>query len=502
MNAYQQLEKLFEKIAYLEHLQAITSWDEAAMMPSGGGNIRAQALATLGVVIHDLLTNTDVGNLIEKAKKLSLDPTWQQPNLQWMERAFLNAIALPNDLVKALTETRLQSEQAWRVYRAENNWKDFAPLLEKTFHRIKESAQIRADYFKKSPYDVLLDDYSPGMTQADIDPIFSALKKELLPLIPPIIEKQRSHPPIEIRGLFPIEKQKQLANDLMQAIGFDFNHGRIDVSHHPFCGGDPDDVRITTRYRENDFASAMMAVCHETGHARYEQGLPKPWLRQPVGRAHSMTTHESQSLITEMQACRSREFMNFLSPLVKRYFGDEEAFHADNLHKLYTKVEYSYIRVDADEVTYPLHVILRYELEKALFAGKLRITDLPEAWDAAMQNSLQLSTKNNYKDGVMQDVHWPAGIFGYFPAYTLGSLTAAQLFATAKKQHPEIPAQLSQGNFTGLFDWLGKNVHQRASSVSYRQLMTEATGEPLTPTHFITHVKNRYLGSLKNLGND
>jgi carboxypeptidase Taq len=493
MNAYQQLEKIFEKIAYLEHLQAITSWDEAAMMPSGGGNIRGQALSTLGVVIHEMLTSTDVGKLIENAKKLTLEPSWQQPNLKWMERAFLNAIALPKDLVRALTETRIQSEQAWRVYRAENNWKDFAPLLEKTLNLVKESAQIRGDYFKKSAYDVLLDDNMPSITQAEIDPIFTELKKDLLPLIPAIIDKQRSRHTIAINGIFPIEKQKQLATDLMQAIGFDFNHGRVDVSHHPFCGGDPEDVRITTRYHENDFISAIMAVCHETGHARYEQGLPRNWLRQLVGRAQNIAIHESQSLITEMQACRSREFMNFLSPLVKRYFGDEEAFNADNLHMLYTQVAYSYIRVDADEVTYPLHVILRYELEKALFAGKLRVADLPEAWDAAMQSSLQLSTKNNYKNGVMQDVHWPAGMFGYFPAYTLGSATAAQLFASAKKQHPEIPTQLSQGNFTGLFDWLGKNVHQRASSMTYSQLMQDATGETLTSKYFIAHVKNRYL---------
>lgn len=493
MTAYQQLEKIFEKIAYLEHLQAVAGWDEAVMMPSGGGQARAQALATLSVVIHDTLTSTDVGHLIEEAKKLSLDPVWQQANLRWMERAFLNAIALPKDLVKQLTETRLQSEQAWRVYRAENNWQAFAPLLEKTLHLVKESAQVRANYFKKSPYDVLLDDYMPGITQAEIDPIFAALKKDLLPLIPQVIEKQKSQPIIPLKGTFSIEKQKQLARDLMQAIGFDFNRGRVDVSHHPFCGGDPEDVRITTRYNENDFASAMMAVCHETGHARYEQGLPHQWLRQPIGRAHNIAIHESQSLITEMQACRSQEFMHFLSPLVKRYFGNDEAYDAENLHRLYTKVAYSYIRVDADEVTYPLHVILRYELEKELFAGKLRVKDLPEAWNAAMQNTLQLSTKNNYKDGVMQDVHWPAGIFGYFPAYTLGSLTAAQMFASAKKQHPEMLTQLSQGNFTALFDWLGKNVHQRASSVTYKQLMQDATGEALTPKYFINHVKNRYL---------
>lgn len=493
MNAYQQLEAIFEKRAYLEHLGAIVGWDEATMMPTGGGNARAKALATLHAITHETLTEPKTGELIEKARSLSLEAPWQQANLQWMQREYDNAIALPTDLVKRLTETRLQCEQAWRMYRAENNWKDFFPLLQKTIQLFKESAQIRADIVKKSPYDVLLDDFNPGLTQADIDPVFEDLKKQLLPLIPEIIEKQRSRNIIPLSGTFPIDKQKSLAKDLMQAIGFDFNHGRLDVSHHPFCGGDPEDVRITTRYTENDFISAIMGVCHETGHARYEQGLPKEWLRQPVGRAHSMTIHESQSLITEMQACRSLEFMNFLSPLIKRYFGDENAFSASNLQMLYTKVNYSFIRVDADEVTYPLHVILRYELEKALIEGNLAVVDLSDAWDSAMRKYLHLSTKDNYKNGVMQDVHWPAGLLGYFPAYTLGSLTAAQLFATAKKQRPEIPSQLAQGNFTSLFDWLGKNVHQKASSVSYQQLMQTATGEPLSPKYFIQHVKSRYL---------
>ena len=279
----------------------------------------------------------------------------------------------------------------------------------------------------------------------------------------------------------------------MQAIGFDFNHGRLDVSHHPFCSGDPEDVRLTTRYSEKEFVTAAMGTCHETGHARYEQGLPKQWLRQPVGRANSMATHESQSLLIEMQACRSPEFMNFLSPLVKRIFAEQEAFNRDNLHHLYTTVKRDLIRVDADEVTYPLHVILRYEIEKELIEGGLKVADLPNAWNEKMEHYFEHNTDGNYKDGVMQDVHWPAGLFGYFPAYTLGSLTAAQLFNSAKKANPQIPTQLAQGNFSALFDWLGKNVHSKASSVNYDQLMQEACGESLNVDYFLNHVKARYL---------
>jgi len=459
-HAYQQLESIFEKIAYLEHLHAMSAWDEAVIMPSGGGKARAKAMATLDGVIHETLTDAKVGELIEQAKEERLDDPWQQANLQWMKKRYLNATCLPDDLVKALSETTLHSEQAWRTLRAENNWEDFAPLLEKTLALTKESAQCRADVFKKSPYDVLLDDFIPGINQQTIDPIFSQLKNTLPDLVETIIEQQKNRPLIQPEGPFPIEQQKQLGLELMQAIGFDFNHGRLDVSHHPFCSGDPEDVRITTRYNEKEFITAAMGTCHETGHARYEQGLPKKWLRQPVGRANSMAIHESQSLLIEMQACRSPEFMNFLSPLVKRIFGEQEAFDRDNLHHLYTTVRRGLIRVDADEVTYPLHVILRYEIEKELIEGDLKVTDLPNAWDEKMKDYFGHNTDGNYKDGVMQDVHWPAGLLGYFPAYTLGSLTAAQLFNSAKKANPQIPTQLAQGNFSGLERMSIQRLHQ------------------------------------------
>ena len=492
MNAYQKLEVIFEELAYLEHHQAISGWDEAVMMPTGGGEARAKAMATLQSLMHQTLTHPQVGELIEKAKEAPLHDPWQQANLQWMEKQYRKATCLPNALVKQLTEAALYSQQAWRTMRAENNWRDFAPLLEKTLALTKEAAALRSAAFHTTPYDALIDDFFPGMTQKKIDPIFATLKKTLPNLIDTIIMQQKSRTLVIPEGPFPMSKQKQLGLELMQAIGFDFNHGRLDESHHPFCGGDPEDVRITTRYNEKEFISAVMGICHETGHARYEQGLPKKWLRQPVGRAQNIGVHESQSLLIEMQACRSREFMNFLSPTVKNIFGDQVAFSPENLFHLYTKVERSLIRVDADEVTYPLHVILRYELEKQLIEKNMKVTDLPEAWNVAMKQYLAISTKDDYKNGVMQDVHWPSGLFGYFPSYTLGRLTAAQLFTVAQKSHPEILTQLQQGNFTRLYEWLQENIFAKASSVNYDQLMQDATQECLNPDYFIMHVKRRY----------
>lgn len=493
MTAYKTLEDLFEKLAHLNHTSSILHWDEAVMMPSGGGDARAQAVATLESIKHELLAQPHVGELIETAKFDPLEHPWQSTNLKLMEKKYLNATSLPNELVKNLTQSAMQSEQAWRRFRPENNWQEFKPFLEKTLKFVKESATIRAQIFKKSSYDVLLDDFSPDISQKLIDPIFDPLKKILPGLIQKVSQQQKSDIVLQPQGNFPIEKQRLLGLDIMKALDFDFNRGRLDVSYHPFCGGVPQDVRITTRYKENEFISALMGVCHESGHARYEQNLPIKWLSQPVGNSLGMSVHESQSLLIEMQVCRSPQFMQFLSPLVKKQFGQHEAYDAENLYRLYTRVAPGLIRVDADEITYPLHIVLRYEIEKQLINGDLRVDDLPEIWDHLMEQFLGLNTKNNFKDGVMQDVHWPSGAFGYFPAYTLGRLLGAQLFATALKSHPDLVNEFAQGQFTTLFTWLKHAIYNHGSSVPFDALIKQATGKHLSPDDFILHVRDRYL---------
>ncbi len=493
MSAYSQLELFFQQLSDLEHLSALGNWDEAVMMPSGGANARANAMSTLDRLMHEKLTDKKIGELIKTALDESKLTPWQQANLGWMQRLYTHAVCLPADLVEKLSQARSASEHIWRTLRAQNDWQTFLPYLEKTLKYTRESAKLRGQFFNLSPYDVLIDEFSPGITAKFINPIFDKLKKVLPTYIEKIIAKQPAL--IPLTGPFAIAQQRELGLALMQAIGFDFNHGRLDVSHHPFCGGVPQDVRLTTRYNEHEFITSAMGTCHETGHARYEQNLPQQWQRQPVGRIHSMTMHESQSLLIEMQACRSPQFMQFLSLLIKQHFGNEESFDAQNLYHHYTHVKKQLIRVDADEVSYPLHVIARYEIEKALIDGEIECQDIPALWNEKMLQYLDLNTSGNFKDGPMQDVHWAAGLFGYFPAYTLGSLTAAQLFAKAKQAQPKLMTDLAHGNFTSLYDWLIPHFQAHASSLSFDELMHSATGSTLKSDYFLAHVEARYLST-------
>lgn len=279
----------------------------------------------------------------------------------------------------------------------------------------------------------------------------------------------------------------------MERLGFDFNHGRLDVSLHPFCGGTSDDVRITTRYDEADFTSALMGVLHETGHALYERGLPKNWRGQPVGQARGMAVHESQSLLVEMQVCRSREFLAFAAPIMRNVLvGRGPAWDVDNLSRLYTRVEPGFIRVDADEVTYPAHVILRYKLERTMIAGDMEPADLPAAWNEGMQRLLGLTPPDD-RLGCLQDIHWYDGAWGYFPTYTLGAMTAAQFFDAAVRADPDIKTGIASGNFLPLIGWLRDNIHGKGSLLSSQDLLVAATGSPLDPEIFKTHLKQRYL---------
>jgi carboxypeptidase Taq len=408
-----------------------------------------------------------------------------------MHRRWLHATAVPPDLIEALTKTCSACEMVWRKARPANDFATAKPYLQKVLELVREAGAAKAAKLGKSTYEALLDEFEPGGSAAEIDRLFDDLAAILPALVEGALARQR--PPLPLQGPFPVEAQRRAGTELMQRLGFEFDHGRLDVSLHPFCGGTPDDVRITTRYDEANFTRALMGVLHETGHAMYERGLPSAWRRQPVGEARGMSVHESQSLLVEMQACRSREFLEFAAPLLRAAFnGKGPEWEAENLYRLYTRVERSFIRVDADEVTYPAHVILRYRLEKAMVAGDLGLDDLPAAWNAGMRELIGVAPPTD-REGCLQDIHWYDGAWGYFPTYTLGAMTAAQLFAAATHADAAILPGIAKGDFAPLFAWLRAHVHGKGSLLTTHELLQEATGSVLDATVYENHLRRRYL---------
>jgi carboxypeptidase Taq len=336
--------------------------------------------------------------------------------------------------------------------------------------------------------------YEPGMSSARLDQIFGELSAWLPTLIQTVSARQRHHSPLAPQGPFAINQQQALGKQVMGLLGFDFAHGRLDVSSHPFCGGVPTDVRITTRYDEHNFISSLMGIVHETGHARYEQGLPRDWCDQPVAAARSMGIHESQSLFCEMQLGHHPAFIRLLTPAIQQQFGQQPALSGDNLIQLYQRVEPGLIRIDADEVTYPAHIILRYEIERDLIEGRVEVADIPELWHMKMQHWLGLSTKGNDQQGCMQDIHWTDGSFGYFPSYTLGAMYAAQLRFALERELGDIATLISGGGLPAIFTWLNHHIWSQGSLHSTDTLIQRATGETLNPRWLREHLEQRYLG--------
>jgi carboxypeptidase Taq len=494
MKPYAALEQRFRRLSALNGALAMLGWDQSAMMPEGGASARAEQLATLSVIRHEWLTNPALGDLIQGAEAQAGLSDWQQANLREISRKWRHATALNTDLVEALSKAANACEMVWRKAKPANDFKAFAKAFAPVLDLTREAAAAKAEAFGCSPYDALLDEYEPGGSAARIDKLFADLGKFLPGFIDKALARQAKRPePLPLEGPFAVDKQREAGLALMKALGFDFKHGRLDVSAHPFTGGVPQDVRITTRYAEADFTKALMGVLHETGHALYELGLPRKWADQPVGEARGMVLHESQSLLVEMQVCRGRDFLTFAAPLLRRIFGGKgPAWELDNLQSLYARVKPDLIRVDADEVTYPAHVILRYRLEQAMLAGDLAINDLPDAWADGMQTLLGVDVPD-HAHGCLQDIHWPAGSIGYFPTYTLGALAAAQLYAAAREADPGIVPGIAKGDFKPLLRWLRANVHGQGSLLSTDDLLRHATGKPLGTDAFKAHLKARYL---------
>jgi carboxypeptidase Taq len=495
MTAYQQLEVLFRRVGAIEEAIGVLNWDSAVMMPPGGAAARAEQLAVLSLAAHQQLTAAEVDDLLATAEseQAALDE-WQQANLREMRRRHTHATALRADLVEAVARISSQCETVWRKARPANDFAAIRPLLEEMLCRQREVAVAKAERLGVKPFEALLDRYEPGGSVAMIDRLFGKLAAFLPGLIEEVIDRQGTAPsPGVSAGPFPLPAQRAAAARLMEAIGFDFAHGRLDTSAHPFSSGTPDDVRITTRYDEGDFSKALMAVLHETGHALYKRNLPQHWRLQPVGAARGMAIHESQSLLLEMQVCRSRAFLQFAAPILREVFdADGPDWEPEALYRRQIRVRRSLIRVDADEVTYPVHVMLRYRLEQAMLAGDLAVRDLPQAWAEGMRELLGIAPHTD-RDGCLQDIHWFDGSWGYFPTYTLGAMIAAQMFEAARAAIPDLTRSIAAGDFKPLFAWLRERVHSQGSLRSTAELVAYATGRPLDTDSFEQHLRRRYL---------
>ena len=494
MTAYTDLSAHYGRISALSNAIGILQWDSDVMMPKGAAAPRAESMALLQVTRHELATDPRIGDWLADANAEDGLGEWERANLREIRRVWTTETALPSDLVEASSKAISSCEMRWRQARADSDFAGLLPYLAEVLNLQRQIGAAKGAKLGLSPYDALLNDYEPGGSSRTIDALFDDLAAFLPAFTQRVIDHQAKAPAVpDPEGPFAVEKQRALGLRMMAALGYDFDRGRLDVSTHPFCGGADNDVRITTRYDEADFARALMGVLHETGHALYEQGRPQAWIAQPVGQARGMSVHESQSLLVEMQACRSREFLSFAAPLRRETVGGSgPSWETEAVWRRYTKVAPGFIRVDADEVTYPAHVILRYRLEKALIADAMPLAELPGAWNEAMRDLLGIVPPDD-RNGCLQDIHWPSGGWGYFPTYTLGAMTAAQLFDAACKAQPEILPAIGRGDFAPLVAWLRANIHGKGSLLETDALLTEATGRPLDASVFKAHLGRRYL---------
>ena len=498
-STYKQLEQEFRRLHAFRGALSLLRWDAAVMMPRGSADVRGDQLAALETEHHALLTAPRITRLLDRAQANTQGMAdWQVANLREMRRQRDHAIATPASLVSRLTKASSRAEVHWLEARHQGKFELFAPHLEEVVHLVRDKAALLGQALNLPPYDALVDEFSPGVTTTDIDSMFKTLSRRMPSLIRETIALQETRLPLPLNGKLTASKQRALAVEIMKAIGFPFDRGRLDESEHPFTEGVPGDIRVTTRFDPNDLFSGLLGALHETGHAMYDLGLPQDWRDQPVGRDRGMALEESQSLLLEMIICRSRPFVRYLKPLLEKHFGvSGPEWDVENLYAHLTRVRRGLIRVDADELTYPVHIMLRYELEKQMLTGQLAVKDLPEAWNAGVEQRLGIRPANDV-EGCLQDIHWAVGSFGYFPSYALGAVIAAQLYESLRADVPALDEQIARGEFGGLFGWLRTNVHGLGAKVTVHELMKTATGKDLSATGFVRYVESKYLEATAN----
>lgn len=491
MSAYQSLHDAFQKIHYFEHCLTILHWDQDVMMPEGGADERGRAIGELEALVHQHMCAPEMAEWLTTVSRQEGLTEEQLANVREMRRQWQNSNLLPEALVReqAIAHSRCQS--AWSQLRGQNDWRTFCDSFTPVVRLAQEQARIRQAALKTAtPYEALLSLYSCGDSVALMGDTFSLLKAQLPDMIKTVSERQRRETRPVLTGNYSVARQEQLSRYVTALLGFDFSRGRLDVSAHPFSTGNIGDQRITTRYQTDDFIGALYGTVHETGHARYEAGLPTQWRGQPVGLARNMSIHESQSLFFEKHIGTTLAFCERVATQANTLFAT--ALTGAQLKQAVCWVEPGLIRVDADELSYPLHIILRYDIESALINGDMTVADIPDAWHEKMQHYLGLGTENNYQDGCMQDVHWPSGAFGYFPSYTLGAVNAAQLRVAMESAVGDINGVIAEGDLSPIMQWLQENIWQWGSLLESQELMRNATGKPTDGQSLLDHFRRQY----------
>lgn len=488
--SFSELTSKLRRAQLLGSVADLLGWDEQVNLPPDSADQRGAQRAAMAEAYHDAVTDPRIGELLSEleSQREKLDEE-ERVVVRWARRDYDRETKLPAEFVREKAEQGSRGYHAWAEARAAADFPRYAPVLEKNLELARREAAYLG--FGDAAYDYMIDRHDPGMTAATIDALFAELRRELVPLVRAITQS-RVKPRADLLRGFPVKQQEAFLREVTGQIGFNYRRGRLDVSLHPFCSGTGADIRMTTRFDPDNPLDSLFSSIHETGHGLYEQGLPREQHHTALGQSVGMGVHESQSRLWENQVARSRGFWRFFEPKFRAAFPQQLANVAsDELYLAINAVEPTLIRVDADEVTYNLHIVLRFEIEKRLFAGELRVTDLPAAWNQSCEQLLGLRPAND-REGVLQDVHWSDGAFGYFPSYCIGNMMAAQIWYRALSLRPGLEDDFARGDFSWLLHWLRENIHSQGKRYETLELVKRVTGEPLTPKYLIRYLKDRY----------
>ncbi|WP_132057306.1 carboxypeptidase M32 [Halorussus amylolyticus] len=496
---YAEFIETVERLSNVSHAGMVLGWDQEVMMPEGGTPARSKQRSALSTLSHELLTSDEMAAMLDELETEDLSDE-REAVVREIRRKHDRAARVPEDLVEEISQVSSEAMPVWQEAKAEDDFESFAPTLETLVELKREYAEhIDPD---RDPYEVLFEEYEPYLGIETAEKVLQRLRDELVPLVEAVRESDADLATDTFDGEFDTDTQEELARDVLDTLGYDWDHGRLDTAPHPFSSGNQFDARVTTRFNPEEPLGALMATVHEFGHATYTLGLPREQYGTPLGQSRDMTVHESQSRLWENHVGRSGAFWERFLPTVKERFPDQLSdASVDDVYEAANEVyEDNLIRVEADELTYHMHIVVRFEIERDLIRGDLDVADVPERWNDKYEEYLGVRPDTD-SEGCLQDIHWSHGDFGYFPTYSLGSVLAAQLYDAAEDEIPDLEAKIREGDFEPLHEWLTENIHRHGCRYTTPDLIREATGEEYTADYFLDYVKSKY-GDLYELGDD